>query len=277
MFIALLKMSRLNNAIIAIATLAAGYFLSHCIFSVQTFFADLIAFTLAISVGNIHNDLLDIETDKLNRPNRPLPSGKISIKATKLSILILSIFTLLPAFLKEVPSITHLTFYTLLLALLFVYNKYAKRIPFLKNLTVAFLCTTPLIRLMFYESASISPLIAPIIFAFLYTLSREIQKDLEDITGDKAAGILTLPILVGEKKTSKLAIFQIILALFLLPLPVLLNWYSSLFLLALIFLIPLSVWIIHSLNKKDYSKARALTKIAMILGIIFLILSEIFS
>ena len=105
MFIALLKMSRLNNAIIAIATLAAGYFLSHCIFSAQTFFADLIAFTMAISVGNIHNDLLDIETDKLNRPTRPLPSGKISIKTTKISILILSIFTLLPAFLKEVQKL----------------------------------------------------------------------------------------------------------------------------------------------------------------------------
>ena len=138
MFSALLQMSRLGNACIAIATLAAGYFLCQANFSWCSFLADTIAFTFAISFGNIHNDFLDIETDKLNRPNRPLPAGKISIRSVKISIFILIFLTLLLAFLPNVQSLIHLSFFSALLFILFVYNRFAKRVPLLKNLTVAF-------------------------------------------------------------------------------------------------------------------------------------------
>ncbi len=36
---------------------------------------------LTAASGNIINDFYDIEIDKINRPERPLPSNKISIKA----------------------------------------------------------------------------------------------------------------------------------------------------------------------------------------------------
>ena len=87
---------------------------------------------------------------------------------------------------------------------------------------------------MLLDSSQIFPLIPPILFAFLYTLSREIQKDLEDISGDKAANILTLPIATSESLATKLASFQILLAWFLLPLPVLLKWYHLTFLFAVL-------------------------------------------
>lgn len=275
MFSALLQMSRIGNACIAIATLAAGYFLCQANFSWCGFLADTIAFTLAISFGNIHNDFLDIETDKLNRPNRPLPAGKISIRSVKISIFILIFLTLLLAFLPNVQSLIHLSFFSALLFILFVYNRFAKHVPLLKNLTVAFLCITPLLRAMLLDSAQIFPLIPPILFAFLYTLSREIQKDLEDISGDKAANILTLPIATSESLATKLASFQILLAWFLLPLPVLLKWYHSTFLFALLPMTPLSIWILLSLHKKKYSTAQKITKIIMICGLLSLILSQV--
>lgn len=277
MILALIQMSRLGNAIIAIVTLLAAYFLSGIEFSLPHFLADSLAFTLAISFGNIHNDLLDIETDKLNRPKRPLPSGKISEKQVKISLILLLVFTLLPSLWVKSQTLHHILFFSILLIILFLYNKFTKRIPLVKNLTVAFLCITPILRVMLFDSVNITPLLPPLAFAFLYTLSREIQKDLEDVSGDKAANINTLPVVAGDSLPSKLASFQIIFAWFLLPLPVLLNWYSPSFLLAFLPITPLSLWILLSIKKKDYSNARKVTKITMICGLLSLILSQVFS
>ena len=49
---------------------------------------------------NALNDLLDVEIDRINRPERPLPSGKITIKSAKTGVAITglsSIFSLLAA------------------------------------------------------------------------------------------------------------------------------------------------------------------------------------
>lgn len=269
-------MSRPGNAFIAVATLALGYFLSRGEFSFWIFLADALAFSFAIFFGNIHNDILDFETDKINRPTRPLPSGKVSVKVSKFIAVFFILLTLSFGFLKEVSLPLHLCFYTILLLILFAYNKWTKHVPLMKNLTVAFLCATPVIRAMLLQKAEISPLIFPLVFAFLYTLSREIQKDLEDVKGDEAAGILTFPIAVGENLACKFASFQVVLAWFLLPLPVLLNWYSPIFLLALLPLSPLSFWILLSLKKKDYTRARKITKMTMVAGLFSLVLLQIF-
>ncbi|HEY6625870.1 MAG TPA: UbiA family prenyltransferase, partial [Ignavibacteriaceae bacterium] len=36
--------------------------------------------SLVMASGNIINDIYDIDIDRVNKPSRPLPSGKISIK-----------------------------------------------------------------------------------------------------------------------------------------------------------------------------------------------------
>ena len=43
---------------------------------------------------NALNDILDIEIDKLNQPNRPLPSGKISLNNAKMITAVLMFFSL---------------------------------------------------------------------------------------------------------------------------------------------------------------------------------------
>ncbi len=59
------------------------------------------------------------------------------------------------------------------------------------------------------------------IFAFIVNLIREIVKDMEDIEGDKNAGMSTLPIAVGLNKTSKIAAALGIIA------AVILLWYIN--------------------------------------------------
>ena len=36
---------------------------------------------LIAAAGNVYNDLRDLEIDRINRPNRPLPSGRMSTRA----------------------------------------------------------------------------------------------------------------------------------------------------------------------------------------------------
>jgi len=103
------------------------------------------------------------------------------------------------------------------IVLLFLYSKYLKRIPLLGNVTVAFL--TGLV-FIFGGVVVSNPgaAIVPAVFAFLINLIRELVKDMEDIEGDKIAGVITFPIKYSLKKTSILiliiGLLLIVIALF---------------------------------------------------------------
>ena len=80
--IAIADLIRIPNGITAIADSMAGYFIASgeniFINFFQLFLLAVISFSI-YSFGIITNDLHDIKEDKQTRPNRPLPSNKISI------------------------------------------------------------------------------------------------------------------------------------------------------------------------------------------------------
>lgn len=271
---ALFEMARPGNAIIALVTLGAGYFLSGAAFCSGMLFADSIAMALAIAFANIHNDVLDVDSDRVNRPERPLPSGMVTMRAAKAACVIVVVFAIAVALLPGADALVHIAFYAALFAFLYLYNRYLKHLPLVKNMVVAVACATPLLRAFFLPESSMEPLFPAIGFAFLYTLAREIIKDLEDVAGDTKAGILTFPIAAGERKASTLAVMLVAVAWLLLPLPSMLGWYPATFLLAVLPMTPLTVMIVAKVAKKDFGKAQKLVKIAMICGLLSLILSK---
>ena len=269
--ISLLQITRPRNILIAIFSLCVGVFISHADFSWQLLLANASAFALAIAFGNIFNDILDLKADRINRPNRPLPAGKISLFTAKISAALCLIFTLACAGIPQSEPLLHLAFFAVLLLILFFYDRNLKHIPLLKNLTVAFLCTTPLLRILFLTNANPFPLYTAAAFAFFLTLSREILKDLQDQDGDLIAGIATFPLIAGEEKAKNLALLLLVFTIFLIPLPVALNWLARSFLLTLCVLIPLAIYIIKAAQKKNYHSAQKWTKLTMLAGLIFLI------
>ena len=44
---------------------------------------------------NAYNDITDIETDRLNRPDRPLPSGKISSDSAMIGLIIAMVLSII--------------------------------------------------------------------------------------------------------------------------------------------------------------------------------------
>ncbi|WP_295098725.1 geranylgeranylglycerol-phosphate geranylgeranyltransferase [uncultured Fibrobacter sp.] len=321
MFVELLKMTRPKNIVIAIITLVVGYALFGSIPDPYTYIEknnidhfvlfnpgwiilvlQALGFAFAIGFANIQNDILDLESDKMNRPERPLVTGKVSVKAARRAWIAMFVLMLLcglgatilqnygQLFEPRYIAITfQLWFFALLGALLIAYNKWLKHIPLLKNMTVAFLCTTPLLFVLLYfscfpKSASVLwrmwAIIPAIPFAFLLTTAREIYKDLEDETGDLKAGIMTFPLIAGSATARRLAGAIIAFTWISLPLPVFYmdkvfgHSYPPLFLIITgIALTPTFAVILFSAHRKNYRRAQSLTKVAMFAGLIALIVS----
>lgn len=296
MLLALVKMSRPVNIVIAMVTLAIGYYLLSAMPTNQggiewiSLILQTLGFAFAIGFANIQNDIWDLETDRLNRPERPLVSGKISVKAARRAWIALLILTIACGFADSIITKTNWTasfFFILLSALLIVYNKWLKHIPLLKNMTVALLCATPLILCFFYpagisetENFTMDPadkigfLYPAMLFAFLLTTAREIYKDLEDETGDLKAGIMTFPLIAGAPTARRLAGFICLFTWAILPLPVAQGYYPMLFLIITgIAFTPAVIAILVFANKRNYRKSQKLVKIAMFAGLIALVVS----
>lgn len=248
-----------------------------------------LVFAFAIGFGNIQNDVLDFESDKRNRPERPLPSGRISMKAAKVAWITMAVLTVVCGTTDCILNKFNLVapmFSIVLVGLLFAYNKKLKHIPLLKNMTVALLCTTPLILNLLYTvfvideytrnfPARLGILYPAMVFAFLLTTAREIYKDLEDETGDLMAGILTFPIAAGSPTARRFAGAIIAFTWILLPLPVVQGYYPILFLaISAAALTPAFAYILTQSKKQNYHKAQSMVKIAMFAGLIALVVSK---
>ena len=157
------------------------------------------------------NDLFDIETDRINHPDRPLISGEITKREAQ-------IFSLLLIFITEflnfgfLPKRLQKKIHLALLQVLF-YTPILKRIPLIKNLSCAYLVsfavyfggfsisTTPYYGLE--KGKNLLRIATQIIF--LGSFQNELLLDMVDIEGDRENGIMTIPTFFGKKNSWKLA------------------------------------------------------------------------
>ncbi|MGP8159168.1 MAG: geranylgeranylglycerol-phosphate geranylgeranyltransferase [Thermoplasmata archaeon] len=140
--------------------------------------------------GNVLNDLLDLEGDRTNHPDRPLVTGEISVRAARglaVALFVLGAAVVVPVAIEE-PLVAVILLVAV--ALLLAYEFRFKKAGFAGNLVVAFL--TGVVFLYGGAAAGNAIVLLPFaIMAFLATLSREIVKDMEDVAGD--VGRTTLP------------------------------------------------------------------------------------
>lgn len=220
---------------------------------------------LLTAFANGHNDLVDLPIDRINRPQRPLPSGRLSVRAGgwlawgSLGVALI---------LSGLSSVKHLPFFTLMSVCLWVYNRFLKGRPLAGNLCVAVLTASPLVVAAMYTgwSAFMWP---PMLFAFLLSFAREIIKDIEDVPGDQAMNLRTLPILHGVLFSQKLALGVLGITVVVLPLPVLTGTYSPWFMVFSAFcVLPPILWALKHTHQKRWRKGQGMVKIAMLGGIL---------
>ena len=185
---------------------------------------------LIAGAANSLNDVLDLEIDRINRPERPLPSGLVSVTTARL---VWGLGTVAGVALAAFLSLTHLALALGAVGLLVVYNVSLKRVLLLGNVVVAFVIGLALV----YGGWAVGPLGPALVgagFAFLTTLAREMIKDIEDGAGDAAAGVRTLPLVYGTQVAARVTVGVLLVTLLLTPLPFFLLNYRGLFLLLIL-------------------------------------------
>lgn len=158
---------------------------------------------LITGAGNAVNDYYDRQIDAINRPGRPIPSGRIAPRtALHYSLALFAAGCLLAGLVNAICMIVAAFNSTLL----FLYARKLKVTPLAGNICVAFLTGSTF--LFGGAAAGTAGLMAnriPFALSFLISMSREIAKDIEDMAGDIAGGARTLPIIAGERASAGLA------------------------------------------------------------------------
>jgi geranylgeranylglycerol-phosphate geranylgeranyltransferase len=173
------------------------------------------------------NDYYDRETDAINEPSRPIPSGLIKPKEALTFSVVSTIIGFAAAYLTNTayPLCLVTAFFAWLVSV--AYTTIGKRSGLPGNLLVGAVVAVPFV----YGSVAISSEVKlnVLIFAsmaFLSITGREVTKGIVDVQGDRRQNVKTVAVRCGEKTASVSAALFYLSALFLSPIPWFLNLVS---------------------------------------------------
>ena len=264
----------------AVAVWVGAYLTAGYAFNLDIVLAALAAACVA-AAANIQNDILDLDIDLISHPDRILVTRQLPVStAAILAAVVLGVGLILAALVGPWAAITA----CVATAILALYNSYLKRIPLVGNLAIGIAGALPFVLggLAIDASKLLSlpgPLI-PATFAVMFHLVREIVKDIQDVSGDRASGVVTLPQLTGERTAAGIALLLFILLDFQILIPIYKGWYnqSYTFLALAGVVFPLTASLIYAALKPTAPRinwcATAL-KVGMVLGMLALVLGRL--
>lgn len=182
------------------------------------------ALALVIAAGYVLNDVFDYAVDRLNSPQRPLPSGRVSRRAAGVAGAVL---LLLGLTLAAMCRWQYLIVLGIVAAALVVYDLYSKQFGVIKQLLVAALMTSiyPLaVAQTGWPTGSRAGSLAVFsAWLLLTSFGYEVLKDIRDARGDALATGRSLPLHHNRRRWRIIAEVLIIAAAPLLVGPYLLG------------------------------------------------------
>ena len=171
------------------------------------------------AASNTLNQVTDLEADRINKPDRPIPAGRV----TPAEALRLSGWLYAAAFLLATPvgpQCTLLAGTAAVLTVLYSAPPFRlKAVPYLANLVIA-VPRGVLLKVAGWscvrDFGRMEPWTIGIIFG-LFLLGATTTKDFADIRGDRAAGFRTLPVVLGTKRAAWLTAPFLVLPFLLIP------------------------------------------------------------
>ncbi|MFA5295327.1 MAG: geranylgeranylglycerol-phosphate geranylgeranyltransferase [Methanoregulaceae archaeon] len=206
----LIRILRPVNAFVAGLASVLAYFIASGTLVPETLLLIAIVFLITAG-GNTINDYYDAGIDRINRPDRPIPSGEVSLRgAGSLSFILFTGGIVLSLFTNPL-CITIAVFNA---ALLFLYACRFKKTLFIGNMTVAYLSASIfLFGGALYGPAGMAQVSAIALITFFAMLSRELLKAAEDVEGDARAGAVTVPVEYGVRVTVLLSLLFVLCAI----------------------------------------------------------------
>lgn len=224
---------------------------------------------LVTGAGNILNDCFDAHVDLVNKPHRPLPSGRITRGAALAWYGVLSVAATAGAsfLLPRAPGLLIMA-WEVALAL---YAGWCKRWLFAGNLLVAAIsCSAFFAGAMLAHDARAA--VIPAAIAFVFVLCREIVKGAEDVEGDRGGGVRTLAVVWGAGRAGTVAATLMLLLAVLIPLPALAAHYRAGYFLAMeLFVVPVllagAMRVSGSNDRGAFALTSRMLKLGMFVGI----------
>jgi geranylgeranylglycerol-phosphate geranylgeranyltransferase len=149
------------------------------------------------------NDYYDREIDKINEPNRPIPSGSISPKEALGFASVLTAVGLISAYLTNPGHPLCLAGAVVALAIFIVYTTVGKRSGLPGNFLVSVCVSIPFVygSIVITNEVRLNVLLFASM-AFLSNTGREITKGIVDLEGDTSQNVRTLAVRYGKKSAA---------------------------------------------------------------------------
>ncbi len=233
---AYIKIMRPGNAAMTAVAVALGFWLGGSTRPVYALILLIIAAAAAVGFGNCINDIFDLHGDRINHPDRPLPSGRITLRGAWMFTTLLAAISLAAA---VAVSLAHGLGACIPLILLTAYARRFKAVPLAGNFLVSALVAYALLfgglgAPRFYH------LLVPAALAFLLNFSREVIKDIQDLEGDRQTGVCTSATLSFPALRTALLVPACLYAL-IVWLPYVFGHFGVLYLVFALAIIPVHV------------------------------------
>jgi len=176
---------------------------------------------LLAAAGYVINNIYDVGTDSINKPNNVVVGKGITETAAYNIYIGLNITGVGIGFILSniIMRPTFASLFILIASLLYFYATSLKQIMILGNFVVALLLATSVLIIGVFDlfpattgenqaqmASLFSILIDYALFAFMINFIREIVKDIEDVNGDYNMGMNTLPVAIGVNRAAKIAL-----------------------------------------------------------------------
>ncbi len=224
---------------------------------------------LITAAANTINDFFDIEIDRINKPNRPLPAGMVSATAALVYAFFLFAAGIAAALFVNKAAVI---IAALSSVLLYFYSARLKRTVIFGNLVVS--VTTALAFIYGGIAAGyIKNAIIPAVFAFFMHFGREIIKDMEDVQGDEQQNALTLPVRYGLAPARRLVTVTFVLLFLLTVIPYAAGIYGLWYLLIVVsgvntVLLYTMIKLWRKTTRASFSQLSTLLKADMMIGLL---------
>lgn len=235
------------------------------------FFAIPLMLSLALLEAgqNMLNNLIDLPIDKINKAWRPLPAGRISTRESKIATIICFVisFALAASYLN--PMIFAIFIIDFLLVISYSVGPHLHKNAIGTMIFTSHYSVFPVIFAILLSGTMFATAFAvPLIYIFLIIWLCIAVKDYEDVEGDRAYGVRTMPAVLGVNIAKRIHA-----ALFFLPYAILVPFVltiNNIRLLALslpiaMLMVALLVW---ASEKKQFKRANKIGHLLSLAGAI---------
>lgn len=275
---AYLELFRPKNAFMSVLGALTGWLNSTQAYGGRLLLTCLIP-PLVLMAGNAINDYFDAPIDAVNKPKRPIPSGRISKREALIAYAVLSASSITLSLLLGILEFSIVTSFSLAW---YIYARYLKRTGVPGNVLVSLGVAFTLI----FGSIAAGNLTGKIVLfssiAFTSNLAREFVKTVEDLPGDKAYGVRTIAVRIGAERTGIVTSVVLLVVVILTLVPVLTGIAGAPYLVLSaglsLFLVALAISkCLKREFEREASEVSSTMKISMLFGLLGMLLDPVMS